>query len=116
MEVNEEQFTSEVLAIFPDLKPDMDEFEDLVHLKMDRFRYRLETELNSKNKDTVLRAYMLAEKCYRYGTKTLKDAVDTSFVEPLFVGHGDDVIKWGWDLLPSMLQKLYVTFWGKNAI
>lgn len=116
MKISEQEFLQETLKLFPDLKEDLLELDNLLHLQMDRFRYRVEEELQKRNKEKILKSFMLIERCYRYGGETLKDAVDTSFVEGIFAGHDKETIKWAWELMPQILRDLYVSFWGKNAI
>jgi len=115
MKIADQQFIEEALKLFPDLKEDFVELDSLLHLQMDRFRYRVERELEKRNEEKILKSFMLIERCYRYGGETLKNAVDTSFVEAIFAGHDKEIIKWGWDLMPHILRDLYVSFWGKKA-
>jgi len=116
MEISENDFISEALDLYPDLERDFKELEGLLHLQMDRFRYRVEEEMVRRSEEKVLKSFMLAEKCYRNGIDDLKSAVVTSFAEAIYSGHDKKTIKWGWKLFPDVLKEHYVTFWGKNAI
>ena len=116
MNVSDNEFVCEVVTLYPDLKEEFDELDGLIHLQMDRFRYRMEEDMKERNEEKVLCSYILAEKCYRYGGEALKNAVDTSFAEAVFSGHDKETIAWGWQLMPPVLKKLYVVFWGQNAI
>jgi len=115
MKVSDQQFIEEALKLFPDIKEGFVELDGLLHLQMDRFRYRVEEELKDRNKEIVIKSFMLIERCHEYGSEKLKKAVGTSFVEGVFVGHDTETIKWGWDLMPKSLREIFVSFWGKNA-
>jgi len=115
MKISDQEFLEEALKLFPDLKDDFLELDSLLHLQVERFRYRVEEELKKRDKEKILNSFMLMERCHRYGGETLKNAVNTSFVEGIFVGHDKETIKWGWELMPKILRDLYVSFWGKKA-
>ena len=61
MEITKQEFVDGVVGLFPDIKDDIVELNELIHLQMDRFRYRVEDEMKKRNGELVLQSFMLAE-------------------------------------------------------
>ena len=114
--MTQEEFLEAALRIYPDLQPEFEELEDLFHLQMDRFRYRLERDFRARDEKNIKAAMELAASCHRQGSELMKGAVDTSFAEAVFAGHAKEDIKWAWGLTPDLIRGLYVSFWGKEPI
>lgn len=114
--MDEKEFLTRALEIFPDLREEFQELDELFHLQMSRFSYRTEEEIKSRNEETVRKSYLLAEKCYLEGNDKMKDAVDTCYAESVVSSFSGEAIIWAWARFPETLRALYVAMWGKAPI
>ncbi len=112
MNISDADFLQAALQLIPELQEEFLELDGLLHLQMDRFRYRVEVELDGRNSELVLQSFRLIETCLRYGSDNLQNAADTCFVEGVLIGHDEDTIRWGWDLMPHLLKEYHIAFWG----
>ncbi|GBC59396.1 hypothetical protein DENIS_0335 [Desulfonema ishimotonii] len=106
-----DQFVEEVLRLFPGAADELSEYDGLLHLQMGVFERHMTEAIERRDREVVVRGFMLAEKCYRQGDEEMKDAVDVSFAEGVLALLSPDAKAWGWSLMPKLLRQLYTDFW-----
>ena len=102
------EFLKELKILFPELTKIINKQEGLLSFEIDEFRKFTNGAVGAKDKATVKLCYKLAEKAYLSGNSSLKALINTEFVEFLDLKHNE----WAWEILPEVLKKLYIDFFG----
>jgi hypothetical protein len=108
-------FLKQLKTTFPELIEPVNQQNGLLHFEMREFRLFTQRAIYANDIDTLKRCFALAEKVFLLGDNTLKDAIDTSFMEDLeFISEKAQFRK-AWDLVPAPLQTLYTNFHGQRT-
>jgi hypothetical protein len=83
MALCEQDFVRLVLAEFPSLRPDFEEWNGLLHLQMMEFEIFTEKAAAAGQSETLERCLRLADLFKREGDNSLSNAIHVSFLENL---------------------------------
>ena len=81
--IDSQKFAELLVKEFPELRDDIQEWHDLVHLQMMEFRLLTTREWERGNWETVEKCLRLADELLRLGDSKVKNAVYVSYLEHL---------------------------------
>ena len=106
--VHRSEFLKRLKETFPEVTPEVNKEEGLLHFEMRAFRKLVQQLIDSGDRERIAMAYGLAEWAYENGSDNLKNAIDVSLIEEL---NFDDTKKhkrqWAHAMLPATLAKLH---------
>jgi hypothetical protein len=82
-EIDAQKFTELLLAEFPQLLDDVDEWSGLLHLQMMEFHLLTEKAIEAGYWETVGRCLRLADTILRDGDPEIRNAIQVSYLESL---------------------------------
>jgi len=115
-EIDGQKFADILLAEFPHLRDEVDEWHGLVHLQMMEFHLVTEKALEAVDWTTVERSLQLADTLLRDGNAEIRNALHVSYLENLpREGDGHDrvrqamtpALRKAWDDIVAYLSKLH---------
>jgi hypothetical protein len=114
-QIDERKFAEMVLAEFPELQEDFDEWHGLEHLQMMEFWLLTEKALNRSDWNTIGKCLRLADNLLEHGNSAIKNAVYVSYLER-FPRNGEvhnrvremmsPHLRQGWDDILAYLKEL----------
>lgn len=108
------QLIAEIKANFPELTKALNAESGQLCFELGVFRRFTMTKIGEGDIECVAQCYAIAVKYYRNGTASMRDAIDTCYVEDLkFPSPKKKDRAWAWDSLPDELKKLYNDFHAK---
>ncbi len=116
--IDSQKFAELLVTEFPELRDDIQEWHDLVHLQMMEFRLLTTRACERGNWETVEKCLGLADGLLRLGDSEVKNAVSVSYLEDLpRKGEIHDRLRTmmtadlnrGWDEILAYLSKLLGT-------
>lgn len=116
--IDSQKFVELLVTEFPELRDEIQEWHDLVHLQMMEFRILTERACARGDWETVERCLRLADELLRLGDSQIKNAVYVSYLEDLpRKGEIHDRLRTmmttdlnsGWDEILAYLSKLLGT-------
>ena len=110
-QLHRSQLISELKAAFPDLTDNINaEFGQLT-FEVEAFRKLAQEKINAGDADATRRCFEIANRFYMGGNCTMREVIDTCFVEDLdFANTPKRRRDWAWKLMPRDLQEAYRRF------
>ncbi len=111
------QLLKEIKEAFPDLRHAINQEFGLLHLEVGVFYCFTQQLIDEGKKESVIKAFEIADRFNRLGNKKIQNAIDVSYVEGLeFKNTGKNTRNWAWKLLPQSLKDDYIAFHGINKV
>lgn len=105
------QWLNELKSEFPELRGPLNAERGLISFEMGVFLRFTIKMISEDNRAAVKKCYAIAFKYYQAGTQSLRDVIDTCYVEDLDFREQNRVEKeWAWNELPSEFKELYQDF------
>ena len=125
-DLEEIELLDSIYETFPEVAKDLDytlkyywEYEPHERNEMwtgliERFSQLTTDAIEKKDEKTAKKYLSFMESKYMSGGDNCKNAIDVYYVESLLWSIKDlKIKKWGWSLIPNVLQKLYTAMWGE---
>ncbi len=100
----------------PELRIAVNRQEGLLHFEVGELRKHAQRAIYDEDRVLLAICFRLAEEGYAKGDKELQNAIDTSFVEELEFKTPHNSYPWAWEMMPSVLKRLYLEFHGDQRI
>ena len=104
------EFLRIVKKQFPDLREPINKEQGLLHFEVDVLRRYSQRAIFEGDRQALANCFKIAEQAYLEGNRSLKNAIDISFVEDLDFVTPHIRYDWAWDMLPIPLKSLYKAF------
>jgi hypothetical protein len=110
-----DDFRRLALAEFPELREELEEYPDLLHLQMAAFARRTERAKEEGDWDTYARCVRLADTLWRHPDEALLNALNVSYLEmidfdgargPVAWKHLSPALQQGWRAMQAYLAEL----------
>ncbi|MEM6431058.1 MAG: hypothetical protein AAF708_17610 [Deinococcota bacterium] len=103
-------FLKELKATFPNLREAVNAQQGLLCFELGELRKFTQQAMHRGEREAVAQAFTLVTRFYTQAKPKLQNMIDVCFVEDL---EFDKRQRWAWELLPDVLQSLYIAFHGK---
>jgi hypothetical protein len=110
------EFLRLVKEQFPDIRGAINQQEGLLHFEVGVLQKRTQRAIYDDDPQALSACFQLAERAYKDGNKSLKAAIDQSFVEGLDFGTLEKPRTLAWDMMPEVLQSLFEKFHGYRGV
>jgi hypothetical protein len=104
------EFLRIVKTQFPNLRELINKEQGLLHFEVSVLRRHTQRAIYDGDKQTLAACFRIAEQAYKEGNRSLKVAIDTSFVEELDFITPQEHYEWAWNMFPEKLKALYKAF------
>ena len=104
------EFLRIVKQQFPELREPINKEQGLLHFEVDVLRRYSQKAIFDGDRQALANCFKIAEQAYSEGNRSLKNAIDVSFVEGLDFVTPHKRYDWAWDMLPKTLRSLYRAF------
>ncbi len=117
MKLDRSQFLKELKAEYPELIERINSEKGLSTFEMDVFCDFTQKKINGGEIKEVAKCFTLAEIYFKDGNRGFRNIISTCFVECLeFTDTNKRQREWAWELIPEILKKDYIEFFGKPGI
>jgi hypothetical protein len=96
-------FRNLVLREFPTLRPDFDEWDDLLHMQVSEFSRFTQSAIETRSCEVVSKCFELAEAALDNGDDYVRNAIYVSYLEHL--DFRSDAGKQSAELMPGKLKQ-----------
>jgi hypothetical protein len=105
------QLIAELKQSFPDLTEALNTESGLLCFELNAFCRFTMGKIDEGDQISVAQCYAIALKYYQNGTRKMRDAIDTCYVEDLeFPSPKKKDRAWAWEVFPEQLKILYNNF------
>lgn len=109
--LHQSEFVQSIKAKWPELRPLLNQEEDLLHFQVKHLRNLVQHFIDSRFESDLRDSLAFIEESYLKGNSKVKNAIDVSIIEELeFKNRGKLNRVWAWDIMPTRLQELYIAF------
>ena len=109
--LHQSEFIASIKSRWPELTPLINQEQDLLHFQVKHVRNLIQHQIDSHFESDLRNTFRFIEKSFLSANSEVKNAIDVSIIEELeFRDRGKLNRSWAWEVMPSILQDLYVEF------
>lgn len=100
-------FLKELKKTFPELRCDLNQEYGILTLEMSVFREFVQKQIDSENKENLIKCYQIIEKYLNKGNGNILNSIGVSLLEHLNFNDGKSSREWAESLMPKSTRLTY---------